>query len=79
MVRAGGLNQSPDGCPAFGGLAIEIDRDGTSLHGIPARAAERVPSELTGVTEAGFQTVTPRAVRRRPLRGEVERVEHVEP
>lgn len=85
VVRAGGLNQSPDGCPEFGGLAIEIDRDGTSLHGIPVRAADSVPAELTGVAEAGcadeagFQTGAPWALRRRPFRDEVHSVEYVEP
>lgn len=85
VLRAVGLKQSPDVRPAFDCLAIEIDRDGTSLHGLPVRTAESVPADLTGVAEggraveAGFHTVAPRAFRRRPLRGEVERVEYVEP
>lgn len=48
VLVSGGLNQFLDVCPEFGCIAVEIDRDGAILRGIPFRPAEILAADLTG-------------------------------
>jgi hypothetical protein len=48
LIVSGGLNQYLDVCPGYGCIAIEIDRSGAVLRGVPFRPAEILAADMTG-------------------------------
>lgn len=48
ILVIGGLNEYRDICPEQGCIAVEYDRDGTIVHGIPYRPAEIQAADSTG-------------------------------
>ena len=48
VLISGGLNQYLDICPEFGCLAVQIDRSGAIVRGVPFRPAEILAADMTG-------------------------------
>lgn len=48
LIVSGGLNQYLDVCPDYGCIAIELDRSGAVVRGVPFRPAEIIAADMSG-------------------------------